>query len=264
MKDVLVLIPAYNEEESIGPFLEKMRQAGVYELADILVINDFSRDHTVEIAHQHNVKVINHVYNLGYGSALQLGYKYAVRKKYKYVIQLDADGQHDACNVFNLYEKLTTPDEKDELPDIVIGSRFADGSQTFYINGLKRVSINFFRWMIKKTTGKVIQDPTSGLQGLSREAFLYYSKYQNFDNMYPDANMIVQMLMLGYRVVEIPSVMHERMAGESMHSGILKPLIYMMVMPLSVLAVYLRLKTKRQQKVHQSKQGEQTNVQAKG
>ena len=262
MKEVLVLIPAYNEEESIGPFLDKMKEAGVYDLADILVINDFSRDQTVQIAHQHDVKVINHVYNLGYGSALQLGYKYAVRKKYRFVIQLDADGQHDACNVFNLYERLTTPLESGEMPDIVIGSRFAEGSETFYLNGLKRVSINFFRWMIRRITGQVIKDPTSGLQGLSRDAFLYYSKFQNFDNMYPDANMIVQMLMLGYRIVEIPSVMHERTAGESMHSGILKPLIYMMVMPLSVLAVFLRLKTRKQKKVSRPKQGVNQNVQA--
>lgn len=260
MKEVLVLIPAYNEEESIGPFLNKLKEAGVYELADVLVINDFSRDQTVQIAHQHNVKVINHVYNLGYGSALQLGYKYAVRKKYRYVIQLDADGQHDACNVFNLYQKLTVPGEDGRLPDIVIGSRFAEGSQTFHINGLKRISIGFFRWMIRKTTGTVINDPTSGLQGLNRDAFLYYSKYQNFDYMYPDANMIVQMLMLGYHIVEIPSVMHERVAGESMHSGIWKPLLYMMVMPLSVLAVYLRQRSKK--KKNQEKKKQDGTVQA--
>lgn len=262
MKEVLVLIPAYNEEESIGDFLKKLKAAGVYELADVLVINDFSRDQTVQIAHEHDVKVINHVYNLGYGSALQLGYKYAVRKKYKYVLQLDADGQHDACNVFNLYNALTTPDADGHTPDIVIGSRFEKGSETFYINGLKRVSIKFFRWMIKKITHTEINDPTSGLQGLNRDAFLYYSKYQNFDNMYPDANMIVQMLMLGYRIVEIPSVMHERVAGESMHSGILKPLIYMMVMPLSVLAVYLRQRVKKQKKVKQENQKTNGTVQA--
>lgn len=262
MKEVLLLIPAYNEEESIGDFLNKLEQAGVYELADILVVNDFSRDQTVQIAHEHHVKVINHVYNLGYGSALQLGYKYAVRKKYRYVIQLDADGQHDACNVFNLYEKLTTPDDHGVLPDIVIGSRFAEGSETFHISGLKKISIGFFRWMIRKTTGQSIKDPTSGLQGLSRDAFLYYSKFQNFDNMYPDANMIVQMLMLGYRIVEIPSVMHERQAGESMHSGIWKPLVYMMVMPLSVMAVYFRLKTHQQQRAHQEAQEGSANVQA--
>lgn len=262
MKEVLLLIPAYNEEESIGTFLNKLEKAGVYELADILVVNDFSRDQTVNIAHQHHVKVINHVYNLGYGSALQLGYKYAVRKQYKYVIQLDADGQHDACNVFNLYNKLTTPQADGTLPDIVIGSRFADGSKTFYISGLKKVSISFFRWMIKVTTGQQIKDPTSGLQGLSRDAFLYYSKFQNFDNMYPDANMIVQMLMLGYRIVEIPSVMHEREAGESMHSGIWKPLLYMMIMPLSVLAVYFRLKTNKSLRAHQETNKGKTNVQA--
>lgn len=262
MKEVLILIPAYNEEGSLGSFLTELEAAHVHDLADILVINDYSHDRTANIAHMHHVLVINHVYNLGYGSALQLGYKYAVRQNYRYVIQLDADGQHDACNVRNIYQALTTPDGEGITPDIVIGSRFSEGSQSFPLSGIKRISINFFRWMIKAITHEEIKDPTSGLQGLSREAFLYYSKYLNFDNMYPDANMIVQMLMLGYRIREIPSVMHERTAGQSMHSGIIKPLIYMMVMPLSVLAVYLRLKTKNEKKIGHKEQGDKQHAQA--
>lgn len=244
MKEVLLLIPAHNEEESIGPFLDQLRKAGIYDLADILVVNDHSSDATAEIAREHGVMVITAVYNVGYGSALQLGYKHAARKGYKFVIQLDADGQHDACNVMALYRALNTPMPEGYLPDIVIGSRFAAGSRTFRVGGLKRLSIRFFQGLIHRTTGTYILDPTSGLQGLSQRAFTHYSQYLNFDHMYPDANMIVQMLMLGFHVIEVPSVMHERKAGVSMHSGIWKPLLYMMVMPLSVMAVYLRLRTR--------------------
>ena len=84
-------------------------------------------------------------------------------------------------------------------------------------------------------------DPTTGLQGLSRRAFTFYSRYNHFDDKYPDANMIMQMLLLGYRVEEIPAVMHDRTEGVSMHSG-LKPVVYMFRMMFSIIAVALRIK----------------------
>ena len=79
------------------------------------------------------------------------------------------------------------------------------------------------------------------MQGLSRKAFLYYSKYKHFDDKYPDANMIIQMLLLGFKIEETPAVMHHRDCGESMHSG-LKPLVYMIRMVFSIIGVVFRVK----------------------
>ena len=93
--------------------------------------------------------------------------------------------------------------------------------------------------MIRTFTKYRITDPTSGLQGLNRRAFLFYSYFNNFDYRYPDANMIIQMLLNGYDVQEIPAVMHQREAGESMHSG-LKPIIYIVIMVLSTTTVIFR------------------------
>ncbi len=62
-------------------------------------------------------------------------------------------------------------------------------------------------------------DPTTGLQGLSRRAFTVYARYTHFHDKYPDANMITQMLLLGFREEEIPALMHVRTEGISMHSG---------------------------------------------
>ena len=93
-------------------------------------------------------------------------------------------------------------------------------------------------------TGRHIADPTTGLQGLSREAFLFYSEYNHFDDKYPDANMLMQMLLLGYCVKEIPAVMHTRDTGKSMHSG-LRPAWYMLRMLFSMLAVVFRVKILR-------------------
>ena len=240
-KDLLVMMPAYNEAESIGGFLEQLENSEVSNIADILVINDGSTDDTSRIVHEHGHALISHVYNMGYTAALLSGYKYAVRRRYKYVIQIDSDGQHDICNVFALYEKMLGADGNGDGPDIVIGSRFLEGGKSFPISTLKKVTIGFFRKLIKLTTGKQISDPTSGLQGLNSRALLYFSKYSHFDDKYPYSNMLIQMLLLGYQVEEIPAVMHARETGTSMHSGLVKQALYMINMFYSICAILLRI-----------------------
>ena len=242
-KDVLILIPAFNESAVIYNVLKQLKEE-TYSYADILVINDASQDNTGIIAKSMGVKVISHVFNLRYGSALQVGYKYAVRRKYKYVIQMDADGQHDICNVEKIYKRLL---EKDS-PDIVLGSRFLQGSQSFAIPFAKKIAMKYFQFLIYKITKQKITDTTSGLQGLSRNAFLYYSRYNLFDYEYPDANMLLQMILLKFHVQEVPAVMHSRETGNSMHSGIFKPLFYMFIMTLSMINVVVRVKSKKQKK----------------
>lgn len=242
MNKLLIIVPAFNEEENMAALFDNLCKPEIRSFADILLINDASMDQTGIIAQKYGVTVVTHVFNLGYGSALQVGYKYAVRRGYEYVIQMDADGQHNISNIFHIYHCLTTPGPDGVCPDIVIGSRFIEGSQTFEISKIKKFSLALFSWLIKKVTGKTITDPTSGLQGLNRKAFGYYANYGNFDYYYPDANMIIQMLLLGYRVEETVSVMHERTAGVSMHSGLLKQLTYMMIMPLSIWTVVMRIR----------------------
>ena len=157
------------------------------------------------------------------------------------LMQMDADGQHDECNIPKIYETLQTRDANGELPDIVLGSRFMEGSTDFPVSPAKKIAFAWFRTMLKLGTGRSISDPTTGLQGLSWRTFLFYSKYDNFDDKYPDANMLMQMLLLGFRVREIPAVMHMRTEGVSTHSG-LKPILYMFRMTFSVLAVWIREK----------------------
>ena len=240
-KEVLIIIPAYNEGKTIGTLLEQLKAPEIAEFADVLVLNDASGDDTARVVREHGHQVITHVFNLGYGSGLQIGYKYAKRNGYRYVIQMDADGQHDACNITKLYERLKTKGKDGRCPDIVLGSRFVDGSVSFPVSALKKLAFILFRFLIRLGTGKRIMDPTTGLQGLSRRAFSYYAGYGHFDDKYPDANMIMQMLLLGFSVEEIPAVMHARTEGVSMHSG-LKPVIYMLRMMFSIVAVWVRIK----------------------
>ncbi len=240
-KEVLIIIPAYNERGNIQRLLRQLRTPEIAEIADVLVMNDASTDGTNWAINKENVTVVTHVFNLGYGSGLQLGYKYAIRRGYKYVIQMDADGQHDPSNVRIIYERLRTADESGRCPDIVLGSRFVEGSAPYKMSFIRKAAVNLFSCLIYAITGKKIKDPTSGLQGLNRRTVLHYSKYNGFDDSYPDANIITQMLLKGYVVEEVPAVMHQRTEGVGLHHG-LKTVTYMIRMVLSILAVLIRTK----------------------
>lgn len=241
-KEVLIIIPAYNEAKTIEPVLEALEAEDISAIADVLVMNDASKDGTQYIVKRRGHACVTHVFNLGYGSGLQVGYKYAYRRGYKYVIQMDSDGQHDPSNVLRIYEALKTADEKGEYPDIVIGSRFVEGAISFPVPMAKKIAFVLFRNLIKWGGGQKIMDPTSGLQGLNKRTYWYYSRFAHFDDKYPDAQMLMQMLMLGYKVKEIPAVMYARTEGTSMHSGIIKPMIYMIRMVISIIAVWARVK----------------------
>ncbi|MCR5792034.1 MAG: glycosyltransferase family 2 protein [Lachnospiraceae bacterium] len=241
-KETLVVIPAYNEEMNIETVIVNLRNAGIEEYADVLVINDGSADNTEEVVKKTGTKVLSQVYNMGYGAALQTAYKYAQEREYKYIIQIDADGQHDVKNVDVIYEKMKASEQTDRPLDIIIGSRYLEGAKSFPMSGIRLFAVKMFRKIIKIVTKQTVTDPTSGLQGLSRRAFCYYAGYQKFDIRYPDINMLIQMMLLGYQVEETPAIMYERTMGEAMHSGIIKPMKYMCVMMLSTLIAILRHK----------------------
>ncbi len=241
MKELLIIIPAYNEGQNIRRVLGQVEGLGLESVADILVINDASTDSTNWIVKEMGYPMISQPFNMGYGCALQTGYKYAVRRGYRYLIQMDGDGQHDVCNIPVLYGKLKEADQEGRCPDIVLGARFRKDSSEFPVSLPKKIVYSLFRGMIRMITGARISDPTTGLQGLSRKAFLYYSKYNHFDDKYPDANMLVLMLLASFKVVEVPAVMHARTAGKSMHSG-LKPFWYMLRVMYSTVIILFRVK----------------------
>lgn len=232
-KDILVIIPAYNEERNIQSVINELLT--IYQGIDILVVNDGSSDKTEEIVKRTGVKIVNHPFNLGYGGALQSGFKYAVAAQYKYIIQFDADGQHSPHDIKSIVGRLK------EGYDIVIGSRFLN-NESASIGIFKRMAIQMFRYIIKKSTKTKITDPSSGLQGLSRRTFAYYSKLGHYPSDYPDADILIHMLISGYKVCEVPANIRDRNHGESMHAGI-KPIYYIIKMLVSIIVVLLRGKT---------------------
>ena len=235
-KELLIIIPSYNEGNNIRRLLMQLEELDMKDRADILIVNDASTDSTNWIVKEMHYPMLSQLYNMGYGCALQTGYKYAVRRGYQYVIQMDGDGQHDVCNIPVIYRKLKEQDADGRCPDIVLGARFMEGSSDFPVSLPKRIVYSIFRFLIRMTTGRRVADPTTGLQGLSRKAFLYYSKYDHFD-----ANMIILMMLIKFRVIEVPAVMHTRVEGKSMHSG-LKPFWYMLRVLFSVCVVLFQVK----------------------
>lgn len=242
MKDTLIIIPAFNEESSIGGVVRDLLKSGANSYADILVVNDNSTDNTAQIVEsfQGQVLLISHIFNMGYGAALKTGYTYADKNGYQYIIQLDGDGQHAIDNVKMLHSRII----RNGAADIVIGSRFLKESESYKVSFIRKSAIHFFGFIIKGVTKRSISDPTSGLQAMNRKAFSYYAGFMNFDPKYPDANMIIKMSLLGYKIEEIPAIMYPRYTGTSIHSGI-KPLFYMLHMVLSTVIVMLQLKFRK-------------------
>src|SRR3972149_10917529 len=117
MDKVLIIIPAYNEENGLTDVIRLVREKVPH--SDILVVDDGSTDRTSRVAGMAGAMVVRLPFNLGYGAALQTGFKYALMKRYRYVVQMDADGQHDPDSINLLLEEI-----KKEDADGVIGSRF--------------------------------------------------------------------------------------------------------------------------------------------
>ena len=236
MKDkLLFIIPAYNEAENIEKVLNEIKKD--VSNADILVINDCSKDNTKEIVEKNNIKCITGIFNLRYAWACQTGIKYALKNDYDYVIQMDADGQHLAKEAAKLYETA-----KKENADIVIGSRYL--VDTGYPCPLfRKIGTKIFAIIIKTFCHQKIADPLSGFQCLNKKVIKKYAQMGAYPE-FPDANLVIEMLLSGYKIVEVPVKMRLRENGESMHGGIIKPIKYMINMFYTIFFILIMPKRK--------------------
>jgi len=226
----IIIIPAYNEGGHIAAVIQGIKQ---YSDADVIVIDDGSEDQTAEKAQGAGAKLIRHPFNMGYGVALQSGYKYAAERDYDYLIQMDGDNQHDPKHIPEFFEKIQA------LPcDVLIGSRFL-GRTDYRIGALKLVAIKFFRNIIRMVTGARITDPTSGYQCLNRKVYTLFT-HDSFPWDYPDANIIIMLLRMGFKVAEIPVRMVVNHRREGMHRGLGRMVYYLFKVMLSILMAMLR------------------------
>jgi hypothetical protein len=227
---ILLVIPAFNEEEQIATVIQQVKQQ-VPEV-QVLVVNDGSSDRTEQKALACGAKVLSHPFNMGYGAALQTGYKYARKYGFDYVLQMDGDGQHDPQFLRTLLAEV-----QEGKVDVVIGSRFLGGGE-YRIPLPRRMGIFLFGFIASRLSGQKITDPTSGYQALGRRAIEFYTR-DGFPGDYPDADVLVMLHRAGLRMREVPVAMRPNANGRSMHSG-WKPLYYIYKMLLSISLNLLR------------------------
>jgi len=186
----LIIIPAYNEELTIGSIVALARKYG-----DVLVVDDGSSDRTSEIAREAGAIVIRHKKNKGKGKALKTAFEYALSKEYDVIVAMDADGQHNPDEIPLLLDPIT----KGEA-DLVIGSRYLNGSKK-EIPLYRRVGL----WVLNKSTkvaSKVDVDSQSGFRAMNRKAL---EKLDLNSNGYSiETDMIVKASERGIRLMEVP------------------------------------------------------------
>lgn len=229
----LLILPAHNEAGNLPRVLPEARLAAPNY--DMVVIDDGSRDRTASVARAQGATVVTLPVNLGYGGAVQTGFRYAVENDYDLAVVMDSDGQHDPAGITLLAATVASGEA-----DVAIGSRFR-GRMAYHQPWVKRMGMRLFAWTVSRLTDREVTDPTSGFQALNRDALRFFA-YDNYPVDYPDADTLLVLHYAGFRVVETPVTMRERISGVSMHSG-WKPFYYVLKMWLAISMVLLREKT---------------------
>ena len=233
---VLLIIPAYNEEENILRVCKEIEDYS--DEIDYIVINDGSKDDTLKILQENNLNHLNLVHNLGIGGAVQTGYKYAYNHNYDIAIQYDGDGQHDINYVQNICELIIQ-----NQADLVIGTRYLDKSTSkFQSTFLRRLGGNIISYFIKLFTHYKITDPTSGFRAANKKVIEEFAK--EYPTEYPEPESIVTLLINGYRVKEVPVSMRERIGGES-SIRFFKTIDYMVKVILAIIVDSIHLRKRR-------------------
>jgi len=226
---VLIILPAYNEEETIGIVLDQIISKTSYR--DILVINDGSIDHTSREACKRSVTVLELPFNLGVGAAVQAGYMYARDHKYACVVRVDADGQHDVSHIDELLAPILA-----ERADITIGSRVL-GTSGYSSSFPRRVGIRILTALVSRIVGQRIEDTTSGFRANNSRVTAAFADYYPDD--YPEVESIIWANRMGFRIEEVRVRMERRMGGESSITAV-RSIYYMTKVILAVMIELLR------------------------
>ena len=218
----LVIIPAYNEQDNIVRVIENLKNN--YPQYDYVIINDGSADSTPEICRAKGYELIDLPVNLGLAGAFQTGLKYAYQKDYDYAIQFDADGQHLPQYIAPMLDKMQ------EGYDIVIGSRFVNEKKP---KSLRMLGSNLISIAMRITTGRKVNDPTSGMRMFNKKMIEEFALNMNYG---PEPDTVSYLLKQGATIAEVQVQMEERIAGTS-YLTLGRSIMYMMRMLISILLI---------------------------
>ena len=222
MPRLLIVIPAYNEEENIVRVVDDLTRR--FPQYDYVVVNDGSRDKTAALCRAHGYRLIDLPVNLGLAGAFQTGLRYAADNGYDCAMQLDADGQHRPEYIPAMLKEL------EDGADIVIGSRFLTVKKP---KTLRMVGSYIISWSIRLTTGRAICDPTSGMRLFNRAMVEEFAQNLNYG---PEPDTISYLIKNGAAVKEVQVEMGERIAGHS-YLTMMKSVQYMVKMAISILLI---------------------------
>ncbi|MDY3988494.1 MAG: glycosyltransferase family 2 protein [Massilioclostridium sp.] len=230
MMKTLVIIPAYNEEQSIERVVDNLIEN--YPQYDYVVINDGSSDQTAKVCRKRGYNLIDLPVNLGLSGAFQAGLKYAYLQGYERAIQFDGDGQHRPEYIERIENKI------EEGYDVVIGSRFVDQKKPFSARMMGSYLISL---AMRLTTGKKIKDPTSGMRMFSQKLIKEFALNLNYG---PEPDTISYLIKHGAKVAEVQVEMDERLEGES-YLNLYRSISYMLRMGISILLIQFFRKRKK-------------------
>lgn len=244
--NVLILIPAFNEELNLGGVAREILGNGY----QVLVIDDGSVDNTRDVAIECGVRILSLPFNLGVGGALKTGFRHACELGFLAVVQVDADGQHSVNEISNLLHEANTSDAH-----LVLGSRFRSPTNELKIGALRRLAMRILAISASRATGAYITDPTSGFRLIRQPLLSEFSKNFPVNYLGDTFEALISAGRTGYRVREIPAAMKHRMNGVSTATNVqaVKFIIK------SVLVVVVRLHAPLKNYSENSPSGSQNN-----
>jgi glycosyltransferase involved in cell wall biosynthesis len=213
---VLVVIPALNEEDSVADVVLDVRQG--MPTADVLVIDDGSSDRTGLRARTAGASVLTLPYNLGVGGAMRAGFRFARMHRHDVVVQVDADGQHDATAIPQLVAKLAEA-------DLVIGARFA-GVGAYGVRGPRRWAMRTLSTVLSRVAGTRLTDATSGFKAAGPRAVALFADEFPAEYLGDTIEALVIAARAGLTIRQVPVAMRERQAGKPSHHPV-KAAVYL-------------------------------------
>ena len=206
---VVVLVPAFNEEKSIGNVVERITSLGL----PVVVIDDGSSDSTAALAWDAGASVVSLPFNLGVGGALRCGFKWALRNGYDTVVQCDADGQHDPDQIRKLLDFASQNDLA-----LAIGSRFL-GESHFQSTVLRRIPMRLMARIASNSAGSTLTDATSGFRVIARPLLDIFALSFPSHYLGDTFDATVSAARSGYPIGELAVSMNEREFGTSSASN---------------------------------------------
>lgn len=206
---VLVVIPALNEQDSIGTVVKEVTTA--VPDAHVLVVDDGSTDSTRSIAVAAGADVLSLPFNLGVGGALRAGFRYAVRFDYDVAVQVDGDGQHDPAEIQKLLAAL-------DDANLVIGARFAGVGQ-YAVRGPRKWAMKILAHSLSKRTNAALTDTTSGFRAFDRRTIELFARDYPAEYLGDTIEAILIAAKAGCRVVQVPVQMRPRFGGRPSQSS---------------------------------------------